>query len=210
MARTTTTRAIPPEDLTGPINTVEQVEKLVQALCGQIRTSEDKVRLELEGLYRIRSLRMQLHFKQAFATTAGKIKLETVHKLPRAKTKKPEHPKGPPPVRLPKEEYLNRMLGKPLSLIAARTDKDVNELLHVIRPHGNADKDKRTLLRPHHIPLLLNLFPEVIDEEVAKRTITGNGVNDVSSPSKILMHRNRARPGKPGNYFKLLFNRSKY
>jgi hypothetical protein len=112
---------------------------------------------------------------------------------------------------LTREEFLSKMIGKPLAVIAAKAGVNVSDLLQAIRAHGYVHKGSWTPLQTRLIPMLLEHLPERIAPNYVSHTKAGNNrYKDQSSPSKILITRARSSQGQPGNYFKLLYNRSKY
>jgi len=154
---------------------------------------------------------MQLHFKAAFAKAVGELHLAPARSVSKGKSKGRPRPKASQPLELTREEFLSRMIGKPLVMVAAKAGMNVSTLLQTIRAHGYVHKGSWTPLQPHLIPMLLDLFPERIDEEsVSRKNSKRKAIKQISSPSKIQRARSKTTKGVPGNYFKLIYNRAKY
>jgi hypothetical protein len=193
------------------MNTTEKVEELAMALSKRMRTLDDRERIEQEGLQLIRSYRMQLHFKAVFAKAVEVLQLPPARSGSKDKAQRGSSPKAREPWELTREEFLSKMMGKPLAVIAIKSGMNVNDLLQAVQAHGYADMGSRSPLRKHLIPLLLEHLPErIAPESVSRAKASNKGYKDQSSPSKILIARARSSQGQPGNYFKLLYNRSKY
>ncbi len=154
---------------------------------------------------------MQLHFKAAFAKAVDELQLAPARSGSKGKGKRRPRPKASQPLELTREEFLSKMVGKPLAVIATKAGMNVSNFLQTIRAHGYVDKGSWTPLQPHLIPLLLDHLPERIDAKIVSRTNSSRkGAKQQSSPSKIQRARSKTTQGLPGNYFKLIFNRSKY
>jgi hypothetical protein len=189
------------------INTIEQVDELVKALCKRITRARDRDRLEREGLMQIRSVRMQLYFKAAYIKATDEQRLAFVRMARQRKgkgKKKEEIPDG-----VSKKEFLLKMLGKPLASIAAYADANVWALVRIMQAHGYQGQGQWTILQAHMIPWFLEYLPDRLMDR-SETDATEQEVPLPGLPKELQGYHASTAYERTGNFHKVIYGRAKY
>lgn len=186
------------------INNKALVDALLRELLQSIRSSRDVERAETRGLEKIRNVKMQLYFKEAFANALRKCGISAQDR------DRAQHSRSS--VMISKEEYLRRLLGKPVWQVAEGANVELATLLSVIASYGHKHYGRRTLYTVDMMPWFMKHIPDRVPEpgRFDKRRKKRKALNMLHGMPRCLGYQVSSAYGREGNFRRLLHTRSHY